>query len=141
MRGSNYIKLDQSWDAMPINQQTAEEAYKSVLNDAGATLPKRDSVDARIIEEARHGTATYEGIYKTKKAVADKSEITGIIDSQNDVGGWPELKSTPAPTDTDHDGMPDKWENQKGLNPNDASDGNQVAVDGYTMLEKYLIEQ
>ena len=136
--GSSYIKLDQPWDAMPINQHTAEEAYKSVLNNAGATLPQRDGVDARIIEEARNGTATYEGVYKTKKAVADKSKITGIIDSQNDVGGWPELKSTPAPTDTDHDGIPDEWETQKGLNPNDASDGNKVAADGYTMLEKYL---
>jgi pectate lyase len=136
--GSGYIKLDQPWDAMPINQQTAEEAYKSVLDNAGATLPKRDLVDTRIIEDARKGTATYEGVYKTKKAVADKTKITGIIDSQNDVGGWPELKSTPAPADTDHDGMPDKWETTMELNPDDAADGNKVAVDGYTMLEKYL---
>ena len=138
VRGSSYIKLDQPWDAMPINQQTAEEAYKSVLNNAGATLPERDGVDARIIEEARHGRATYEGVYKTKKAVADKSKITGIIDSQNDAGGWPELKSTPAPTDTDHDGMPDEWEIRKGLDPKNAADRNNVAADGYTMLEKYI---
>ena len=138
IRGSSFIKLDQPWDAMPINQQTAEEAYKSVLNNAGATLPKRDGLDARIIEEARNGTATYEGVYKTKKAVADKSQVTGIIDSQSDVGGWPELKSTPAPTDTDHDGMPDEWESQKGLDPNNADDRNNVAADGYTMLETYL---
>ena len=131
-------KLDQPWPAMPINQQTAEEAYKSVLNNAGTTLPKRDAVYVRIIEEARNGTATYEGVYKTKKKVADPSKITGIIDSQKNVGGWPELKSTPAPTDTDHDGLPDEWETQKGLNPNDASDGNKVAADGYTMLEEYL---
>ena len=69
VRGSNYIRLDQPWDAMPINQQSAEDAYKSVLMDAGATLPKRDAVDSRIIEEARSGTATYEGIYKTRKKV------------------------------------------------------------------------
>jgi hypothetical protein len=67
VRGSSYIKLDQPWDAMSINLQTAEEAYKSVLNNAGATVPKRDVVDARIIGEARNGTATYEGVYKTKK--------------------------------------------------------------------------
>ena len=138
VRGSNFIKLDQPWDAMPINQQTAEEAYKSVLNDAGAILPKRDAVDLRIIEEARNGTATFEGVYKTKKTVADQLKITGIIDSQKDVGGWPELKSTPAPTDTDHDGMPDDWENKNGLNPNNAVDRNNIAEDGYTMLEKYI---
>ena len=138
VRGSNFIKLDQPWDAMPINQQTAEEAYKSVLNDAGAILPKRDAVDLRIIEEARNGTATFEGVYKTKKTVADQLKITGIIDSQKDVGGWPELKSTPAPTDTDHDGMPDDWENKNGLNPNNAVDRNNVVEDGYTILEKYI---
>ncbi len=138
IRGSNFIKLDQPWDAMPVNQQTAEEAFKSVLSNAGAILPKRDAVDTRIVKEARNGTATYEGVYKTKKRVADNSKITGIIDSQNDVGGWPELKSMPAPQDTDNDGIPDEWETMHGLNPNDVDDGNRVAEDGYTMLEKYL---
>ena len=132
------FKLDQPWPAMAINQQTAEDAHKSVHENAGATLPKRDAVDARVIEEVRNGSATYEGTYKTKKTVADESKICGIIDSQKDVGGWPELKSTTAPQDTDHDGMPDKWETTKGLHPNDAADGNKVAADGYTMLEQYL---
>jgi pectate lyase len=133
------FKLHQPWPAMVINEQTAEEAYASVLENAGATLPKRDSVDERIIEEVRNGNATYEGeTYEQEQSVADQSRPCGIIDSQEDVGGWPELKSTPAPTDTDHDGMPDEWEAEKGLNPNDAADRNKIAVDGYTMLEKYL---
>lgn len=138
VRGGNFIKLDKPWDAMEIRQQTAEETYPLVLGSAGATLPKRDSVDTRIIQEVRNGTATYEGIYKTMKRVANKTKITGIIDSQNDVGGWPELKSLPAPEDADHDGMPDTWETANGLNPNDAQDRNRVGEDGYTMLERYL---
>lgn len=148
LRGSNYIKLNQAWEAMPIKQQTAKEAYKSVLENAGATFPKRDAVDARVIEEVRTGTATFEGVYKTKKKVADQSKVTGIIDSQNDVGGWPELRSAPAPEDADHDGMPDEWETAKGLDPSNAADGNKVAADGsndqdgdgYTNLERYLNE-
>jgi pectate lyase len=48
------------------------------------------------------------------------------------------LKSLPAPKDTDGDGMPDDWERQHGLNPNDPADGNAVNSDGYTMLEHYL---
>jgi hypothetical protein len=133
------LKLDQPWPSMAINQQTAEEAYRSVLANAGATLPKRDSVDTRIVEEVRNGNAMYEGpSYKQKSSVADKSKKCGIIDSQTDVGGWPELKSTTAPTDTDHDGMPDDWEIAKSLNPKNADDRNKVATDGYTMLEKYL---
>ena len=54
------------------------------------------------------------------------------------MGGWPELKSIPAPVDTDHDGMPDRWEDNNGLNKNDPEDRNNVGSDGYTMLEKYL---
>ncbi len=139
--GSSFIaglKLEQPWPSMAINQQTAEEAYNSVLADAGATLPKRDPIDTRIVDETRNGTATFEGIYKTVQTVPDKTKICGIIDSQTDVGGWPELKSTTAPLDTDHDGMPDDWEIIKGLNPNDPADRNNIAEDGYTMLEKYL---
>lgn len=60
------------------------------------------------------------------------------LSSQSDVGGWPELTSTKAPTDTDHDVMPDDWEVEMGLNLKDPSDRNRVGADGYTMLEKYL---
>jgi hypothetical protein len=133
------LRLDKPWPAMAINQQTAQEAYKSVLDNAGASLPKRDAVDARIVDETRNGYATYEGTtYKKNSATIDKSKKCGIIDSQTDVGGWPELKSAPAPADTDHDGMPDDWEITRGLDPKNAADGNKVAADGCTMLEKYL---
>ena len=140
--GSSYLeglKLDKPWAAMAINQQTPEEAYLAVLENAGTVLPKRDSIDIRIMDEVRNGYATYEGLtYKKDHKVADLSKKTGIIDSQKDVGGWTELKSLPAPTDTDHDGMPDDWEIKNGLNPKNADDRNKVADDGYTMLEKYL---
>ncbi|PZX50973.1 pectate lyase [Algoriphagus chordae] len=140
--GSAYLeglKLDEPWPSMPINEQPAEEAFDSVLENAGAIFPKRDVVDLRIIEEVRNGYATFEGAtYKKDHKVADKSKNTGIIDTQEDVGGWPELKTGPAPVDTDHDGMPDDWEKQNGLDPNKASDGNKIGEDGYTMLEKYL---
>lgn len=133
------LKLDKPWPAMAINQQTAEEAYASVLENAGTTLPKRDAVDVRIIDEVRNGYATYEGpTYKKEHEVADMSKICGIIDSHKDVGGWPELKSVPAPVDTDQDGMPDVWETKNNLNPKNPDDRNKVGVDGYTMLEKYL---
>jgi pectate lyase len=133
------LKLDKPWPAMAINQHPAKEAYDAVLKNVSAILPKRDSVDARIIQEVRDGVATYEGAgYKEKKKVPDKTVLTGIIDSQKEVGGWPELKSIPAPADTDLDGMPDAWETERGLDPSNAADGNKVATDGYTMLEHYL---
>ena len=61
-----------------------------------------------------------------------------IIASQEDVGGWPELKSIDAPKDKDEDGIPDEWEIRNGLNPNNACDGITIGADGYTNLEKYL---
>jgi pectate lyase len=133
------LKLDEPWPSMPIKQQTAQLAYRAVLEQAGATLPARDPIDTRIIKEATEGNATYEGTgYKEKRKVADLSIICGIIDSQKDVGGWPELKSAPAPPDSDHDGMPDEWEEKNGLNKEDPEDRNLLGADGYTMLEHYL---
>ena len=133
------IKRDKAWPSLAMDQQTAEEAYKLVLQNAGTILPDRDVIDTRIIKETRTGTATYEGkSYKEEHQVADPNLVCGIIDTLKDVGGWPELKSDPAPKDSDHDGMPDKWEDKKGLDKQTPEDRNQVAGDGYTMLETYL---
>ncbi|MBL9194328.1 MAG: hypothetical protein JNJ82_18380 [Opitutaceae bacterium] len=133
------LKLDQPWAAMPIRQHTAEEAYSLVLERAGATLPRRDAIDTRIIREVREGRATYEGAaYVRDHPSNTRTGKSGIIDSQKDAGGWPDLRSLPAPADSDHDGMPDDWEKQHGLDPSDGNDGNRLAADGYTLLEKYL---
>ncbi|MFC5626120.1 pectate lyase family protein [Algoriphagus winogradskyi] len=133
-----YVRLEKPWESMPINQQSAEEAFDLVLANAGATLPKRDAVDTRIVNETKGGFTTYEGgTYRKRITLADTSKKSGIIDTQEDVGGWPELKSLPALTDSDHDGMPDEWEKKNGLDPSDSSDRN-IIQDGYTMLEKYL---
>lgn len=135
------IRLQEPWPSMPINQQTAEDAYKIVLENAGAKLPKRDVVDTRILKEVRGGYASYEGkTYKSEHQVADTTKICGIIDTQNDVGGWPALKRAPAPKDSDHDGMPDDWEDDKKLDKYNPDDRNRITADGYTMLEKYLNE-
>ena len=134
------LKLAEPWPAMAIKQQTPEEAFASVLDNAGATLPKRDSVDVRVIDEVRNGYATYEGAtYESEYKVSARDKMCGMIDSQDDVGGWPELKSTPAPADNDHDGMPDEWEMRFGFNPQDPFDGPLDGDgDGYTNLEEYL---
>lgn len=102
----------------------AAEIYKEVLDYAGAILPKRDIIDERIIREVKTGQTTYGD---------------GIINQVDQTEGWPELQSASAPLDTDHDGMPDIWEDQKGLNSENPADGNQDRDgDGYTNLEEYL---
>jgi pectate lyase len=117
-------RADTPFPAPPVTQQSAAEAYELVLANAGATLPKRDAVDLRVIEMVRTGRPTFKD---------------GIIVSPADVGGWPEYKADTVEPDSDHDGIPDWWEAKYGLNPNDPSDANRdLSGDGYTNLEKYL---
>ncbi|WP_017812375.1 Ig-like domain-containing protein [Paenibacillus shenyangensis] len=105
----------------PIQTESAEQAYISVLAEAGATLPKRDSIDARIMNEV--------------------SQRSGrMLNSPAEAGGYPEMLSIAAPVDQDHDGIPDDWEIERGLNPTDASDSLLMGTDGYTHLENYLNE-
>jgi hypothetical protein len=124
------IRLDAPVNAPAITEQTAEVAFEYVLANAGAVLPARDALDARIVRETMMGTATFGGAYGAYK---------GIIDTQTTVGGWPTLNSTTAPDDTDHDGMPDEWEDGLGLDKNDPADRNgDKNGNGYTNLEDYL---
>ncbi len=113
----------------PINTQSATDAYDSVLKKGGCSLPNRDTLDQRIVNDVRNRTGRIidvQGGYPHGTAYS----LT--------VNAWPTLLSTAAPADTDHDGMPDSWETANGLNPNDASDRNGYASNGYTNLENYL---
>ncbi len=124
------LRVNEPFIVAPVRTQNAEEAYELVLEHAGASL-SRDTVDTRIINEIRTGTAHFGSSWD--------GGGKGIIDSQTDVGGWPELKSIPAPPDTDGDGMPDDWEQSHGLDPQNASDGAlDRDGDGYTNVEEYL---
>ena len=123
------IRVDQPFPYVPINQQFPEEAYNLVLEQGGDNYPIRDTIDKRIVWEVKNDTALYGG--KT-------GAHSGIIDSQDEVGGWPVLKSAEPPLDTDHDGMPDDWEKANGLNYNDPTDRNNIAPSGYTYLEVYI---
>ncbi|WP_438444164.1 pectinesterase family protein [Gorillibacterium sp. sgz5001074] len=104
----------------PASPEPAVEAYEQVLAHAGATLPRRDAIDARIVQEVRSGTGRH-------------------INSPKEVGGYLEFTQTAsALADDDHDGMPNEWETANALNPNEASDRNGIQPSGYTNLEVYL---
>ena len=91
-----------------------------VLADAGAVFPVRDAVDKRVVD----------GVIK---------KTGGIISHIEEVGGYPVMKSGTPPVDSDHDGMPDKWELAVGLNPYDANDARgDRDGDGYTNIEEYI---
>ncbi len=113
----------------PLSPQSAIDAYEAVLQGAGCSLPNRDTLDQRIVNNVRNRTGQIidvQGGFPHGTAY----ELT--------VNAWPALNSTVAPADTDHDGMPDTWEAANGLNPNNASDRNGIASNGYTHLENYL---
>ncbi|MBQ7163161.1 MAG: polysaccharide lyase [Bacteroidales bacterium] len=128
MRGNETLaRVNTPFEGWPVApHHTALEAYNAVLASVGATLPRRDAVDARVIEMVRTG--------KTKTE-------TGIISSIDEVGGYPELtyKKSEVLKDTDNDGMPDDWEKKYGLNPKDGSDASQdLDKDGYTNIEEFI---
>ena len=113
---------------------TADKAFDNVRAYAGASL-RRDAVDARIVEEARTGTATY--------MTGSNGSKGGIIDSQKDVGGWPELTATEEELartlDTDGDGIPDYYEDVFGLDKHNAEDAALHSFDErYSNLEMYF---
>jgi hypothetical protein len=119
------VRVDQPFPMAVVTTQTAQQAYDSVLAGAGATLPHRDPVDLRILDEVRTGNVTYE---------AGKGIITDIAQ----VGGYPEYKGQPA-TDLDSDGLPRWWKAKYGLDSKDLSlAAKDLKGDGYTVFEKYL---
>jgi pectate lyase len=119
------VRVEKPFSMAELPPQSATDAYDAVLANAGATHPKRDAVDRRIVEQVRKGTA-----------LADTKQ--GIVTDVKQVGGYPEYKGEPV-KDTDRDGMPDEWETKHGLDPNDASDAaKDCNGDGYTNIEKYI---
>jgi hypothetical protein len=103
----------------PVETQAVEDAYEAVLRHAGASLV-RDTVDRRVIGHVHTGTGM-------------------LIDTVSEVGGWPESRSDVPEPDQDGDGMPDAWEMERDLNPDDPEDGKlDPDGDGYTNLEEYL---
>ena len=128
------IKMDEPAPTGQVTTHSAAEAYEKVLAYVGASL-YRDEIDARYMEEAKTGTATYKGSI---------TNSPGIIDKVADVNGYTEANfgtgSRPADFDTDKDGIPDEWEKANGLNPNDASDALTYSLDKkgyYTNIEVY----
>lgn len=112
-----------------VTTHNAAEALDLVLAHAGSSL-RRDAVDLRILANVKANTFDFPGSLGSKN---------GIIDSQADVGGWPELERGESPVDTDQDGMPDAWEIGNKLDPKDAADGAKVKPGTpYTYLEIYL---
>lgn len=145
----SYLMSELPYTLSGMQYATAEEAYADVVSKAGASLPRYDEVDRRLLDEAA-GKAAPQYYASCGKGHA------GIIDSPDDItltthdiycangiiyANYPflgMLQGDKYAVDTDGDGMPDAYEDAKGLNKSDAADGAALCDDGYTNLEKYL---
>ena len=119
------FRTNKPFEVTPVQLQSAKDAFGSVVNKAGANL-YRDAADERIITEIKSGKAPF------------GKDKNGIIDSQRDVGGWPELLSENAPKDDDGDGMPDGWEKAHRLDPSKNDAALYTINKNYTNIEVYL---
>lgn len=117
-RTDEYL-VDVTHDFAPVTTWSAADASALVMNHAGAIVPHRDPVDERVVQSVRDGTGQ-------------------IIDSQSDVGGWPSFDGDEPPDDSDGDGIPDEWEHERGLDPDDSSDATESSPVGYDWIEVYV---
>jgi hypothetical protein len=119
------VRASEPFPMAPVTTQSASEALDLVLAKAGATLPRRDAVDARVIEMVRTGKVSY-------------AAGNGIITDINQVGGYPEYQGGPDAS-VGADGIPLWWKQKYLLDSSDAVlAARDVKGDGYTVLEKYL---
>jgi hypothetical protein len=138
------VRVNQPFPMPPMTITSAKEAFGAVLKNAGATLPRRDPVDERVIGEVKTGKVWSEskefspppmkGLAKNNIGTAGNGIITDI----SQVGGYPEYKGEPF-KDLGADGIPLWWKKKYQLDVNDPNlAGKDLRGDGYTVIEKYL---
>jgi hypothetical protein len=138
------VRVDKPFPMPQMTMTSAKQAFDDVLKGAGCALPKRDAVDARVIEEVRTGKVWSEGkeITPTPMKGLAKNNIgkagNGIITDPSQVGGYPEYKGEPI-KDLCADGIPLSWKKKFNLDVNDAAVAQKdLQGDGYTVMDKYL---
>lgn len=152
LTGSNFSTYSLSelpYALSGLQYESAEQAYQQVVNRAGASLPRYDEVDQRLIDEAA-------GRVNPRFAGSSIPGEPGIIDSPDDIQlsehdtymangvtytNFPFLglrSGDKYMIDSDADGLPDPYEELMGLDKLNADDGAQRAENGYTHLENYL---
>ncbi len=131
---TGYMKSNEPFTMPFVNIMSADEAYSYVLKNVGATIPCRDIVDERIVDEVKTNVPYYvkklpkdaygdvsglsdksqdkDGYFKYRRMDKDSYKI-GIITDVRQMGGYPEYKGEKY-IDSDIDGMPDAWEKANG---------------------------
>lgn len=125
----NSIRMSRPHDIVNnINTDAPEQAYQKILQIGGASLV-RDAVDVQVLKEVKNGNYTNKG---------SNGSTNGIIDSQQDAGGFPELRPGKPLPDSDNDGMPDEWEIKNRLDPGKADANGHDLDRNYENIEVYF---
>lgn len=95
-----------------VTAVSAEEAYTDVLANAGATLPKRDSLDARVIADVENGTGR-------------------ILNNDEEIGGLTGIEESEAREFV----IPEDWKAENSMGSAAPED---IAPSGYTWIEEYV---
>ncbi len=145
-----FVQSDGALEQYANYTETAEDAFQSVLNYAGAVRPVRDAIDTRVIEELLGESPIERYVFVRGDTLTTpvKGIDSGIIDTQLNLvpdslreimTAWDVYGiSTDAPLDSDHDGIPNYWELANGLDPMNYDDGRIITGSGYSNLELYL---
>ncbi len=152
LTGSNfttYTLTEIPYALSGLEYESADNAYQKVVNQAGASLPRYDEVDQRLLDEAA-------GRIDPQYAGASIPNEKGIIDAPDDIQlsehdtyvvdgvtytNFPFLGMREGDryiVDADCDGMPNAYEDEMGFDKNDPTDGAALAANGYTNVENYL---
>jgi hypothetical protein len=124
------VSVSQAFAVLDLPVKSAEAAMRDILAKGGCSLPSRDTLDQRILREVEA---------RTGRVIDVQGGYPHGTPLEQTITAWPTLRSLPAPTDTDHDGMPDAWEIKKGLDPKDPSDAvRRTNGHVYTNIEVYI---
>jgi len=109
--GADMLNQEIDMGEYSISHIPPETAYGYILNNAGATLPRRDAIDARIINDVKNGTG---------RLVNNAGEVGGLI---------------PVESETRRFEIPEQWLTENGLSGKAETD---IIESGYTVIEAYV---
>ncbi|MDR2839792.1 MAG: pectate lyase [Paludibacter sp.] len=112
------------FDFYPIKKMSAKDAYNWIVKYVGCNFPARDAVDNYMIDELK-------SVGTRGKLIETESELPVKV---NLAKQW-----KTSVIDTDRDGMPDQWEKDHNLDPNNPKDARPFGLSlQYTNIEVYL---
>ncbi|MGB8226402.1 MAG: hypothetical protein WCE45_06000, partial [Sedimentisphaerales bacterium] len=107
--------------SIPVRTQSAEDAYKQVVEKGGATKPVRDNITSYVAQTVKDGTGFIPG--------------TPTDWPHGGYGKYPEAK---APLDENQNGIPDKWEISHGLDLKNTKATGRDLDPEYDNIEIYM---